>query len=459
MSYALDGSRSAADTLAPNEASRPADELAAGLAALTRRIEALEHPPVKYPAGIKVSGVFQVDGVLFSQDAANKAPPALGGVGPIENGADFRRARLAASAALAPNMNAFFQMDFGFPGRPTFTDLWIDWTDLPVLGTVRVGQWKQPFSLEVVSSFRYTTFMERASTFQAFTPFRHIGIGAYNHADDLTGTWALSYLRTGQDQFGGSLSTHGGNGLAGRLTRLLWYDESDGRSYLHLGGDYYLNVPPNHSIVFRSIPEIFVGQNAGDGVGTAGFAVPGVFDGTPFFVNTGTLTRVGHVHTFDVELLWVYGPLSVQAEYMPAIVDRENAATAVLDGGYVQVGYFLTGEHRPYDRKLGVIDRVLPLEDFFLVRTDRGLERGKGAWEVAARLSHLDLNDGTISGGVMNNLTLGVNWYCNPYCKVVFNYIHSWVQSPTSPPASGTHPAVAVKSEANAFGLRAQMDF
>jgi phosphate-selective porin OprO/OprP len=443
----------------PANVPAPADSLAAELAALTRRIEALEHPPLKYPANIKVSGVFQVDGVLFSQDAANKAPPALGGVGPIENGADFRRARLAASAALAPNMNAFFQMDFGFPGRPTFTDLWIDWTDLPVVGTIRVGQWKQPFSLEVVSSFRYTTFMERASTFQAFTPFRHIGIGAYNHQDDLMGTWAASYLRTGQDQFGGSLSTHGGNGFAGRVTRLVWYDESDGRNYLHLGGDYYLNVPPNHSIAFRSIPEIFVGQNANDGVGTAGFAVPGVFDGTPFFVNTGTLTRVGHVHTFDVELLWVYGPLSVQAEYMPAIVDRENAATAVLDGGYLQVGYFLTGEHRPYDRKAGAIDRVLPLEDFFLVRTDRGLERGTGAWELAARLSHIDLNDGTISGGVMNNLTLGVNWYCNPYCKVVFNYIHSWVQSPTSPPAAGNHPAVAVKSEANAFGLRAQMDF
>src|SRR2546430_8980010 len=79
---------------------------------------------------------------------------------------DFRRARLAARAALGNNINAFMQFDFAFPGRPTFTDLWVEWTDLPVLGTVRVGQWKQPFSLEVVSSFRYTTFMERSSLFQ-----------------------------------------------------------------------------------------------------------------------------------------------------------------------------------------------------------------------------------------------------------------------------------------------------
>src|SRR5947209_5847095 len=243
------------------------------LAAMAKRLDALEHPPVKYPANVQVLGVFQADGVAFDQEQANRAAAAAGGVGYIENGADFRRARLAAKAALANNMNAFFQMDFAFPGRPTFTDVWVEWTDLPVLGTIRAGQWKQPFSLEVVSSFRYTTFMERSLVFQAFTPFRHIGVGAYNHADDLMGTWAASYLRTGQDQFGDSLSTSGGNGFTGRLTRLAWYDEEAGRSYLHLGGDYYLNVPPHHSTVFRSIPEIFVGQNANDGVGTAGFAV------------------------------------------------------------------------------------------------------------------------------------------------------------------------------------------
>src|SRR5439155_5165537 len=162
------------------------ESLAAQLANLGKRIDALEKPSIKYPANVQVLGVFQADGVTFNQDAANKAAIAAGGVGQeIQNGGDFRRARLAARATLANNMNAFFQMDFAFPGRPTFTDVWVEWTDLPVLGTVRVGQWKQPFSLEVVSSFRYTTFMERSSLFQAFTPFRHIGIGAYNHADDL----------------------------------------------------------------------------------------------------------------------------------------------------------------------------------------------------------------------------------------------------------------------------------
>src|SRR5437764_797821 len=161
--------------------------------------------------------------------------------------------------------------------------------------------------------------MYRTYHFQSLTRIRQIGIRAYNTDDDFMGTWAASYLRTGQDQFGDSLSTSGGNGFTGRITRLAWYDEEAGRSYLHLGGDYYLNVPPHHSTAFRSIPEIFVGQNANDGTGTAGFAVPGAFDGTPFFANTGTLAGVQHVHTFDLEAMWVYGPLSVQSEYMPVI--------------------------------------------------------------------------------------------------------------------------------------------
>jgi phosphate-selective porin OprO and OprP len=429
------------------------------LSELSSRVSALEHPAVKYPT-VQLSGVFQADGVVFSQDDANRLPPSAGGVGYIENGADIRRARLGARSTVTNTMNAFMQFDFGAQGRPTFTDLWVEWTDLPVLGTVRVGQWKQPFSLEVVSSFRYTTFMERSSLFQAFTPFRHLGIGAFNHTEDLMTTWAASFIRTGQDQFGNSLSTAGGNGFVGRLTHLMWYDETEGRDYLHLGGAYFLNSPPKHSIAFRTIPEIFVGQNANNGIGTAGFAVQGVFDGTPFFVNTGSLTEVEHVHTFGVEALWVYGPWSLQAEGMAAMVDRPDTATAVLDGGYMQLGYFLTGEHRPYDRVGGAIDRVKPFEDFFWVGTDHGSERGLGAWEVAVRFSHIDLDDEDVSGGVMDNFTFGINWYCNPYCKVVFNYIHSWLDSPTAPPrAPGAAPPAVVQSEANAFALRAQVDF
>lgn len=396
-----------------------------------------------YP-NVTVNGVFQTDLVFFSQDELSEEMTN----GPLKSGADFRRARLSAKGSVYETMNYFFQMDFAFFGRPTFTDVWLEQTDLPLFGNVRIGQWKQPFSLEVVSSFRYTTFMERALTFVPFTPFRHLGIGFYDHADDLSTTWAASGFRTGQDQYGGSVSDSGGWGTAERLTWLPFWDEaSGGRAYVHLGLGHYFSTPPNHQFNFRTIPEIYVGENGAGLIGSSGQPAPGAFNGTPFFLKTGTLD-INQYNVVGTELLWVEGPFSLQSEIMVSFVDLRNSSGATLGGGYAQVGYFLTGEHRPYDRKAGAIDRVKPHENFFRVRTDSGVAQGNGAWEVAFRVSHLDLESGSVRGGQMTDLTAGVNWYLNPYAKLVFNYIHAF----TDDPKLGWN-------DTDAVGLRAQIDF
>ncbi|MGC3968598.1 MAG: porin [Pirellulales bacterium] len=301
-----------------------------------------------YPT-VKINGVFQADFGWVHQD-----PNSTGRYGHIKDGADFRRARLAASGAITEVNNYFVQMDFGFFGRPTFTDVWVEQTDLPILGNVRVGQWKQPFSLEVVSSFRYTTFAERSVLFQPFTAFRHLGAGFYNRNDELTATWAASAFAAGQDQYGGSIATAGGIGTAERFTFLPYYDEqSDGRYYLHTGVGHYFSAPNDKSVNFRTIPELYIGAfNQAAAAGNQQ-PVPTTVSGMPFFVATGALP----VYNFNVlgsEFLWVHGPWSVQSEGMVNFVNRTgNLSSLTFYGGYAQVGYFLTGEHRPYDRKAG----------------------------------------------------------------------------------------------------------
>jgi phosphate-selective porin OprO/OprP len=48
-----------------------------------------------------------------------------------------------------------------------------------------------------------------------------------------------------------------------------------------------------------------------------------------------------------------------------------------------------------------------------------------GAWEVALRYSHLDLNDDNIRGRELSDITVGLNWYLNSYLRLMFNYIRA----------------------------------
>lgn len=418
-----------------------------------------------YPT-VQVNGVFQADAGFFSQDSDSKQAYGI-----IQNGADFRRARLSAKGSLTETTNYFFQMDFAFFGRPTFTDVWVEQTQIPGLGTVRIGQWKQPFSLEVVSSFRYTTFVERSSLFQAFTPFRHLGTGFYNNSEDLSMTWAASMFTTGQDQYGGTLTNTGGFGTAERITYLPYWDEcSNGADYLHLGFGHYFNAPPNKTTIFRSIPEMYIGVNGAGTIGTSGQAAPGAFNGTPFFVNTGNL-GVNNFNVLGSEVLWVRGPLSVQSEAMVTLVNQASGVAgtqnlaggsmAVLPGVYGQVGYFLTGEHRPYDRKAGAIDRIIPKHNFGPWRDDN--VSGWGAWEVAGRYSYLSLNDENIHGGQMSDYTAGLNWYLNPFWKIQLNYIYSasnYRYAAGGPSTNAPAPVgTFLGNHTDMFDLRCQMDF
>jgi len=392
----------------------------------------------KYP-NIEMHGVVQADSGWYGQDQTN-----INEFKVLKDGADFRRARLSANGGIAPNVNYFFQMDFAFPGRPTFTDVWVEFTQTPWLGNIRAGQWKQPFSLEVVSSFRYTMLPERSVLFQAFTPFRHIAVGFYDYAENERMTWAASVYRSGQDQYGDSIASSGGYAGVGRITGLPWY-ENEGKSYLHVGGAYNYVAPNGRFGGFRTIPEFFIGQHdTTAAVGTAGIAVPGVINGTPPFVNTGNFF-MNHYNLVGAEALFVEGPVTVQSEFMYLSALRNNGLSANFAGFYTQMGYFLTGEHRPYNKKAGALDRIKVLNDFGN-NPDTGY--GWGGWEVATRFSYIDLNSRDIKGGRLFDYTLGLNWYLNSYTKIQLE----WIRANLTNSSFGN-------SITNLYDLRIQWDF
>ena len=360
------------------------------------------------------SGRIQFDAAGFTQNAASDAQ-----FGNIRDAVGFRRARLALLGEYQV-IDYIVEMDFANRGADAvinsksqstaFKDVYIQMRELPLLGNVRVGHFKECFGLEQLTSDNYTTFMERSVDDEgAFVPGRNNGIMAFDWSQNQRATWAVGAFtnQTGFDQPPLFQYDHWGLDVAARATYLPWYDEaSGGRGVFHTGIDYAFRSAPDDRGAFGIRPE-------------AAFA--------PAVVNL-KLTDVDHWQVVDTEAALVYGPLSLQSEFFAATVDRLNGVSNNFYGTYAYVSYFLTGENRPYNRKMGVFDRVRPYEDFFRVRTgDGNIATGIGAWEVAYRFSYIDMLDGltTTGAGRAADHTVGLNWYLNPYTRMMFNYVHS----------------------------------
>jgi phosphate-selective porin OprO/OprP len=462
---------------APGQVPTPAvDDANGGLfGAIRDRLNNIEQTLKKaqsYPS-VQVHGFFQEDSAFFSQDNRSKLTD-----GNIQNGTGFRRARLMAQGSVAEHTNYWVEMDFASSGHPSFQDVWGEQTNLPFVGAVRVGQYRQPITMTSWTNIKHLEFMERSLAFQAFDPFRRVGAMGYGLSDNERTQWAYGIYGTGatflngqgttngsniyndfgDNRFGTQLGDVGGASFALRASHLLYYDPAaEGRYLLHVGGGVnYSRIGGNsayggQTFQARAIPEVFVGDPA-----AVPTAVPGggvVQGGTPFVVDSGRFLATSS-ELYHVELAGSYGPAHFQAEYMLVPVQQMTGPTVLFSGGYVQAGYFLTGENTGYNKAMGVMDyNCKPFTDFFgLGRHSRMC--GWGAWEVASRLSYLNLDatnvnaanyrslatngtgTTTTAAGAMpgtagndTSLTLSLNWWWNQYTRVNFNYIHNMLQS------------------------------
>lgn len=262
------------------------------------------------------------------------------------------------------------------------------------------------------------TFMERGLS-QAFVPGRGIGVGAQTAGAH----WSLAGALAGERPEG-DVTAEGDEGWNLTARGTLAPFVAPGR-IVHLGASAWRHEPRDSATAlrFRSKPE----SN-----------VTGVF-----LVDTGTLTGVDDFLATGVEAAGVWGPFSAQAEYMRAEVAREMAPDVSFDGWYVQAGWFLTGERRPYKVADGIFDRVQPLGSVGL--------GGIGAWEVAARLSEVDLTDGGVTGGRERNLTVALNWYLSANIRLMLDHITVLDVDRPGNAADGDEPSI--------WGARVHVDF
>ena len=284
-----------------------------------------------------------------------------------------RRAQLGLEAKFSHDWSAKLVYDFAAGG--SVKDAYLRYGGWK-RAEFTLGQFKVPFGLEQLSSTNETSFIEKALPSAAFSLSRRKGLGLESHGPRHT------FAAMG---FGSSIGGNEGRGAAARFT---FTPVNHGQTLLHLGlaaSTEWPSAPVN----FGARPE----------------ALPTDVR----LLRTGTIGEVGRIDQLSLEAAWRQGPWSLQSESMHSHL-RRNLGNPDLNfhGWYVAGSWLLTGEARDYHD--GVFKGVTP--------AGRG-----GAWELTARYSHLGLDDGTVRGGNENNVTLGVNWYCNDHLRFMVNYI------------------------------------
>jgi phosphate-selective porin OprO/OprP len=330
---------------------------------------------------VSLGGRIMLDAAVYDSDDVD-----------LNNGAEFRRARLFAKGKVDEDWFYKFQYDFTESGSDGLKDVYIGYAGLGDNIQVLMGHTVEAGSLEDTSSTKYITFMERALPVLAFEPAaRRLGVRADTWGD----VWSAS-LGVFEEEAAHPEDERPGAGASSRLTFSPVHEPG---AVWHAGlFGAYRRTGEDDTVLFRTRPEAHVDDTR--------------------LVGTGPITNaVGYV-TVGVEAAWVGGPWSVQGEWIGVEVDREDACAPFFSGYYLYASWFLTGESRSYDQPSGTFGRVAPRRPL--------AEDGIGAWELALRYSCLDLQD-DVRGGEERNVTAGVNWYTGKYTRFMLNYVNASV--------------------------------
>src|SRR5690606_10168402 len=266
-------------------------------------------------SAISFEGMVQSDGYWYDSDLRDlDADPGDG------SDTDFglRRAELALKAKGPGGFDWTIRSDASGDGK--FLDTYGRYRFGGALSPyLQVGQFKQPNSLEELSSSKNNDFIAKALVTNTFAVSRRLGVGSGISGDDwgVTGSMFSRELTRGR--------AHGvGYGVRG------WGAPAHGDgNLLHLGLSHVDHDPDADSLRLRARPGADMANR---------------------IVDTGTFTDADRVATTGFEALWARGPVKLQGEYMRSEVSRLGASGEFTGtGGYLSGVWNVTGAHWGYN--------------------------------------------------------------------------------------------------------------
>ncbi|MCF8142965.1 MAG: OprO/OprP family phosphate-selective porin [Deltaproteobacteria bacterium] len=344
---------------------------------------------------LRIGGLFQEDYRYFSYDSD---------ADPDKNKFDIRRARLLLTGHLYRMFSYKFQYEFQGAGSRNLLDAYVDTSVLPFI-SFRAGQFKEPFSLEQYTTDQDIPFGERATGYY-LTPGRDVGLMAHaSFWDDRIYYGAGIFNGDGLDD------TVGGDSDSPEFTGRIVYAPfrnmgiplADG---LQIGGSYsYAKADRNNVKV-----EVKTG-------------------GLTTFFNVNSAAKFNIIREVDsrtrygAEMAWAYGPLLLWGEYINLRFSDVETSDAEFDINvkehYGALLWMITGEKPALEH--GVIQAIRPLRNLG--------QGGWGALGLAFRYDYFDGGDATykylvepgISVREATAYTVALNWYLNPYLRLLIN--------------------------------------
>ena len=340
---------------------------------------------------LKMGGRLQYDMMVMNQsDSLNSYFPNA------YNGTEIRRARFYFSGKIYKNISYKVQIDFG-TNLISVKDAYLAFHKIPIVGNLKVGKFKAPFGFNTLTSSKYLTMMERAQS-SNFDDDRHLGLMLYRSHLNKRLTWQAGFFYPNDDN-----NKYQGNAynLVGRIVGLPIYNTDD-KNYniLHLGFAYSYQFHNNKTFTLKHRPEAHLAPK----------------------YSKFEIKHLHYINAFNIELVYIYKRFMFQSEYHDLVFQPTDGQTAIngstkLGAYYGTLSFFLTDDHKAYSTSKTVFSKVNPKNNYG--------EEGWGAFEVAARYSHVDDSKQYTYGGAMDNIALGLNWYANPAVKVALNYVHS----------------------------------
>ncbi|MBY0511664.1 MAG: OprO/OprP family phosphate-selective porin [Rhodospirillaceae bacterium] len=387
---------------------------------------------------------FDFGGFLSQKPQLATGPGTVGSR--LTAGVNARRARLGVTGKAMNDFTYTFILDAGGGGgdsQATINEARIGYTGIKNT-VIEAGYGSQYFTMEESTSSNDIVFLERstpttvASSFNSGDPRAAAGFRTW----EPNKWWFGAYLTAGVPNDAHALKNRGFGAYQRASYQII---QSDLQS-LHIGA---------------GAAQVFKAPNGGANTPTT-FTLSdrpeNRIDGTAL-ISTGALGTAANPVTgaqiYSAELAGTFENFFAQGEYFHYIVDRRGKTSAKFDGGYLLASYTIGGR-RSYNSASGSYGGVNPVTPF---SPSTG---GMGAFEIAARVSYINLTDqyasgrtaafqpNAVNGGQQTNVTVGLNWFWNSNMLWKLNYIHGNIDKTNNVTAGGvvTPTRAGIKTDA-----------